>query len=191
MLMSFLDRIAATIMPPESESDRIEARAKAEELSRTNGWLAMAIDHHRQIEAAFAAALDPSADAPGRREAVKQLATVLNGHSLAEEVVLYPALVEAGGKVGATMAYEEQSMTKVQMHKLEHLDPMSHEWREKLEHIQGAVLHHIYEEESAHFPKIVENCAGGETAMLTQRFAQEFERYAGGTEISEPLSEPA
>jgi hemerythrin superfamily protein len=189
--MSFLDRIAATIMPPESESDRIEARAKAEELARTNAWLAMAIDHHRQIEAAFARALEPSADAPGRREALKQLATVLNGHSLAEELVLYPALVEAGSKVGATMAYEEQSMTKVQMHKLEHLDPMSHEWREKLEHIQGAVLHHIYEEESAHFPKIVENCAGDETAMLTQRFAQEFERYAGRAEIEEPLSQTA
>jgi iron-sulfur cluster repair protein YtfE (RIC family) len=189
--MSFLDKIASAVMPPESEEDRAKARAEAQQLARDNAWLAMALDHHRQIEAAFAQGLDPSTDLAGRREALKHLATVLNGHSLAEEVVLYPALVEAGGKVGATMAYEEQSMTKVQMHKLEHLDPMSHEWREKLEHIQGAVLHHIYEEESAHFPKIVEHCAAGETAMLTQRFAQEFERYASGTEISEPLSQPA
>ncbi len=115
---------------------------------------------------------------------------MLNGHSLAEEVVLYPALVEAGDKSGATMAYEEQSMTKVQMHMLEQLDPMGDEWREKLEHIRGAVLHHIYEEENTWFPMIVERAAA-QRAMLTQRFAQEFARYAGQSEIVEPLSEPA
>ena len=154
--MSFLDKLASKIMPPESEEDRAVARRNAENMTQGDDWLALALDHHRRIEAAFAAALADGADAPGRKEAVKQLATVLNGHSLAEEVVLYPALVEAGDKSGATMAYEEQSMTKVQMHMLEQLDPMGDEWREKLEHIRGAVLHHIYEEENTWFPMIVE-----------------------------------
>ena len=188
--MSFLDKLAAKIMPPESDQDRAEARAKAQGMSHGDDWLELAIGHHRQIEAAFAQALNPATDAPGRREAVKELATVLNGHSLAEEVVLYPALVEAGNKSHATMAYEEQSMTKVQMHMLEHLDPMSQEWREKLEHIQGAVQHHIYEEESTWFPAIIEKSPAAERAMLTQRFAQEFQRYTGSA-VPEPLSEPA
>jgi len=189
--MSFLDKVAAAIMPPESEQDRAEARAKAEGLSQGDDWLGLALDHHRQIEASFARALDPAADAPARREAVKDLALVLNGHSLAEEVVLYPALVEAGSKAGATLAYEEQSMTKVQMHLLETLDPMGEEWREKLEHIQGAVKHHIYEEESTWFPALVKNSDPSMSSMLTQRFTQEYERYAGGNRLEEPMSELA
>jgi hemerythrin superfamily protein len=188
--MSFLDKLAAKVMPLESEQDRSEARARIQGIALDDDWLAQALTHHRQIEAAFASALDAATDAPGRREAVKHLASVLNGHSLAEEVVLYPALVEAGEKSGATMAYEEQSMTKVQMHKLEHLDPLSQEWRDKLEHIQGAVLHHIYEEENDWFPAIAAKCSAEESAMLTQRFRQEYDRYVR-SEIPEPLSEPA
>lgn len=188
--MSFLDKLAAKVMPPESEQDRADARARAQGLSQGEDWLGLALDHHRQIEAAFAAALDSGADAPGKREALKHLAALLNGHSLAEEVVLYPALVEAGNKSGATMAYEEQSLTKVQMHKLEHLDPMSEEWREKLEHIRGAVQHHMYEEENDWFPQIASGCTPDTRAMLTQRFKQEFDRYTRA-EVPETLSEVA
>jgi hypothetical protein len=186
--MSFLDKLMAKVMPPESEQDRREARQKAEALAADNGWLAMAIEHHRQIEDAFERA-HGGIDAAERQQAVKDLALVLTGHSLAEEVVLYPALAEHGEKAHTSMAYEEQQMTKVQMHALEHLAPGSTEWLEKLEHIRGAVLHHIYEEENTWFVELAEKAAS-EREVLTQRFAEEFERYAG-RKIAEPLSEPA
>lgn len=187
--MSFLDKFVAIVAPPESDQDRADARRNAEEISRDHGWLAMALEHHRQIEAAFERARG-SGDAAGRLQAMKELALVLNGHSLAEETVLYPALVEHSEKVGATMAYEEQQMTKVQMHMLEHLDPMSQEWLDKLEHIRGAVLHHMYQEESNWFLDLARKTDATEGAMLTQRFAEEFDRYAGHA-IQEPLSQPA
>ena len=187
--MSFLDKFVAMVAPPESDQDRADARRNAEELSSGHGWLALALEHHRQIESAFERARG-SADAAGRLQAMKDLALVLNGHSLAEEVVLYPALVEHSEKMGATMAYEEQQMTKVQMHLLEQIDPMSQEWLDKLEHIRGAVQHHMYQEESNWFLDLARKSNCAETEMLTQRFAEEYERYAGRA-IAEPLSEPA
>lgn len=187
--MSLLDKLVATVMPEASDQDRAEARAKAEELSRGHGWLAMALDHHRQIEAAFNRALN-GIDAAERKQALKELALVLNGHSLAEETVLYPALVEHAEKLHAAMAYEEHTMTKIQMHKLEHLDPLSQEWRDKLEHIRGAVLHHVYHEEGNWFIDLARKSAA-ESELLTQRFAEEYNRYATRTAIEEPLSEPA
>jgi hypothetical protein len=186
--MSFLDKLMSKVMPPESDQDRAEARAKAERLSHGHGWLAMALDHHRQIEDAFARAR--TMELTGRKQALKELMLVLNGHSLAEETVLYPALAEHDEKGAASHSFDEHAMTKVQMHELEHLDPMSQEWLDKLEHIRGAVLHHMYEEEGERFVDLAEKAAA-ESEVLTQRFAEEFERYVGRTKIAEPLSEPA
>jgi len=187
--MSFLDKLMSKVMPPESEQDRAEARAKAERLSHGHGWLAMVLDHHRQIEDAIERARS-GLDSAARRQAFKELATVLNGHAQAEETVLYPALVEHNEKAHAGMSFEEHSMTKVQMHELEHLDPMSKEWADKLDHIRGALQHHMYMEEGERFVDLAEK-AGTETDLLTQRFAEEFERYAGRTKVAEPLSQPA
>jgi iron-sulfur cluster repair protein YtfE (RIC family) len=75
------------------------------------------------------------------------------------------------------------------MHMIEHLDPMSQEWQDKLEHIRGALLHHIYHEEKTWLPNLAEQ-AGAESETLTQRFAEEYHRYAGSA-IPEPISEPA
>jgi hypothetical protein len=77
------------------------------------------------------------------------------------------------------MAYEEQAMTKVQMAKLETLDPDSQEWREKLEHIQGAVKHHMYEEEGTWFSELQQSVPATERGRLTQRFLEEFRRFGG------------
>lgn len=184
--MSFLDRIASAIMPPESSEDRANARRIAESKTGGGDWLGFVLDQHRQIETLFDRARD-SAGAANRQAAVRELATFLTGHANAEESVLYPAMVDAGGKAHATMAYEEQAMTKVQLAKLEKLDPESDEWNEKLEHIRGAVLHHVYQEEGTWFPELQQTVPANERAMLTRRFMQEFERYAGGQHSEPPL----
>lgn len=176
--MSFLDRIAANMMPAASDEDRRDARRKAEAMTSGDDWLALVLDHHRQIEAAFAEAL--SADgAEARRAALKQLGVLLTGHSNAEEAVIYPAVVEHSGKTHATMAYEEQAMTKINMARLEKLDPMSEEWREKLEHTRSAVAQHVYQEEREWFPDVMQNAPGQDQALLTRRYAEEFDRYCG------------
>ena len=181
--MSFLDRIAAAVTPAASDEDRAEARQKVTELATRHEWLAQVVDHHRQIETLFERALNASAPAE-RTSAMKSLATVLTGHSMAEEAVIYPHVAEHDSKTHAAMAYEEQSMAKVQLAKLETMDPMSKEWREKLEHIQGAVQQHVYQEEESWFPKLAGALAPGESRHISERYREEAGRYLGADALS-------
>lgn len=188
--MSFLDKLAASVMPPESQKDRENARRVALSLAGQGDWLAIVLDQHQQIERDFSRALT-APDASSRQTALKRLQVLLTGHANAEESVLYPALADIGEKAHATMAYEEQAMTKVQFGLLEKLDPMSKEWRDKLEHIQGAVLHHVYEEEGTWFAQLQQNLSAADRPRLTQRFLEEFDRYTHGETDEMPMQQAA
>ncbi|MBV5324250.1 MAG: hypothetical protein J0626_02710, partial [Rhodospirillaceae bacterium] len=65
--------------------------------------------------------------------------------------VLYPALGQAGEKMHAAHAYLEQTTTKAQMAELENIAPSKPAWLDKWAHIEGAVLTHMFEEESEWF----------------------------------------
>jgi hypothetical protein len=174
--MSLFDKVVAAVTPPESEEARAEARAKAQAAAGDGDWLSLVLQHHRQIEAAFAAvksATDPSS----RLAAQKKLAILLTGHSIAEEAVLYPALVKADEEAHSTKAYTEQSAAKVQMGLLEDLPPMSQEYLDKLEHIRGAVAHHVYEEEGNWFLDLKKKLPAVDQTKLTFRYKEQFSRY--------------
>lgn len=186
--MSIVDKVLGAVTPPESEEDRAEATAKARALASGDDWLTTALDHHDQIRRAFETCRS-APPGPNRLNAMRALALVLNGHSLAEEIVLYPALAKSGEKGHAGLAYTEQTTAKMQMAELERIDPHDQAWLDKLEHIRGAVLHHIFEEENAWFPELKSQY--DDQAFLTQRFREEYERYAGGAtrrELNEPRS---
>jgi hemerythrin superfamily protein len=182
--MSIFDKFAAKIMPPESAQDRANARKVAESLAGEGDWLAIVLEHHRQIEAYFTQAL-VAHDGPARLAALKRLGVLLTGHANAEESVLYPAIADGGEKGHAALAYQEQAMAKVEMALLEKLDPMGKDWREKLEHIQGAVLHHVYEEEGTWFPELQQHLPVSDRQRVTRRFVEEFERYTRGPAAQE------
>ena len=98
-----------------------------------------------------------AATAETRYGTQQRLALVLTGHSIAEEAAIYPALA-GDKKVGhAELAYQEQSAAKMEMGLLERLDPMSQDYLDKLEHIQGAVAHHVYSEEGTWFPELIQD----------------------------------
>jgi len=183
--MSIFDKLASRIMPPESAEDRANARKVAQSLAGDGDWLAIVLEQHRQIEALFTQAMI-ARDGAARLAALKRLAVVLTGHANAEESVLYPALADGGEKGHAAMAYQEQAMTKVEMALLEKLDPMGQEWRDKLEHVQGAVLHHVYEEEGTWFAELQQHLPVAERPRLTRRFVEEFERYTRGPAEARP-----
>ena len=174
--LSVIDKVLGAVTPPVSEEKRAEATQKARAAAGNGDWLSLALDHHDLIRAAFRTCREAES-APDRKAAMKTLATVLNGHSLAEEVVLYPALAQAGEKIHAGHAYTEQTTAKMQMAEWENIAPSTPEWKDKLEHIEGAVLTHIYEEESSWFLKLKEK--GENQSHLTQRYREEFERYCG------------
>jgi hypothetical protein len=174
--MSFFDKLVAAITPPESDETRMEARANARRLATPGDWLSQVLDHHDRIEQAFAQVKGaPSASA--QREAQKELALILTGHSNAEEAVLYPALVDGGEKAHAGLAYEEQAAAKIQMALLEKIEPLTQDYLDKLEHIRGAVTHHMYQEESNWFLDLRDKVPEAEQAMLASRYKEEIERY--------------
>ena len=120
--MSIIDKLVASVTPLESDEERRSARSRARQAANEAPWFGRVLDHHQQIEAAFAAVKD-AGDANGRRRAQKWLGTFLTGHSLAEEAVLYPAMALGDQKGHATAAYSEQSGAKINLAALETLDP--------------------------------------------------------------------
>lgn len=176
--MSLLDKVVAAVTPPESKDARAEARAKANAAASPGSWFDMVLQHHLQIEAAFAAVRN-AGSASERLSAQKRLGIILTGHSIAEEAVLYPALAENGEKGHMTAGYTEQSATKVQMALLENLDPMSQDYMDKLGHIEGAVGHHVYEEEGNWFLDLSTQAPAAVQTKLTVRYQEEFKRYMG------------
>jgi hypothetical protein len=184
--MSLIDKVVAAVLPLESEEERQQARERARSAAPVGGWLSMVLDHHLAIESAFSEVRN--ATTPSTRTAAqKALALVLTGHSLAEEAVLYPALALTDHKAHAEKAYVEQSAAKVQMAALEDLDPMSQDFLDKLEHIRGAVAHHVYEEEATWFVDLQSEDSAAE-AKLAARYQEEFERYCGGHAVSAPVA---
>jgi hypothetical protein len=176
--MSIVDKVIAAITPPESDKARADARAKSRSLARKGSWLEAILDHHLQIESAFASAKAASS-AEQRRAAQKKLALLLTGHSIAEEATVYPALALNGEKGHSEMAYVEQSAAKVQLAALEALDPMSQDYLDKLGHLEGAVAHHVYEEEGSRFPDLMEKLDATLDAHLAARYREEYSRYTG------------
>lgn len=176
--MSLIDKVVATVMPPESDAARARAREDALAAAQPGTWLAMVLDHHRQIEAAFDA-VERADTVLTRRAAQKWLAILLTGHSIAEEVTLYPAMASHHEKIRAQLAYQEQNAAKGEAAALEELDPMSQDYLDKLAHIRGAVAHHMYEEERTWFLKLQEKASPETMARLTQRYDEEFSRYLG------------
>ena len=182
--MSFLDKVVAAVTPPENEEARRKARAKARAAAAGNDWLAQILGHHEQIEVAFAAVRTAS-DLRARRAALMELAILLSAHANAEEAVIYPALIHFGHKTHGTAGYTEQAGAKANLGELEYLEPMSQEFLDKLEHIRGAVAHHVYEEEHDRFLDLKKLSATAQM-RLTQRYMEEFERFMGGDADSVP-----
>ena len=176
--MSFLDKIIGSVTPPESDDTRLKARQQARAETQPGDWLALILDHHDQIEAAFAV-VKAAPDASSRRQAERNLAVLLTGHSIAEEAVLYPEMADSGHKTHAAMAYEEQSMAKVQLALLEKIEPMTQDYLDKLEHIRGAVTHHMYQEETSWFLDLKSELPAGRQAAMAERYREEVGRYAG------------
>ena len=74
-------------------------------------------------------------------------------------------------------------MVKMQMAALEKLDPLSQAFEDELDHIKGALLHHMYEEEGNWFLALKQRALPQDQEMMTARYAEEFDRYVGDVGI--------
>src|SRR6201996_3122421 len=183
--MSILDKVVAAVTPLESEEDRRKAHDKARAAAGAGDWLAEILDHHEEIELAFAN-VKAARDSSTRRAAQLELAVLLGAHANAAEAVIYPALIHFGHQAHGTAGYTEQAGAKANLGELEYLDPLSQDYVDKLEHIRGAVAHHVYEEENDRFLDL-KKLPASDQVRLTQRYHEEFERFMGHDVHSEPL----
>jgi hypothetical protein len=181
--MTVMDKVIAAVTPAESEAQRQRARSQAQSAAGLNDWLSLVLQQHQQIESCFDA-VKSSSEPATRLAAQKELMTLFTGHSNAEESVLYPALARCGEKADAGMSFTEQAAAKIQLGEMEYLDPMSQEYLDKLEHLRGAIAHHIYEEEGKRFLELKEKLSALDQDKLTQRFKEEFDRYIGADGLS-------
>jgi hypothetical protein len=177
--MSILDKAIAAVTPPVSDEKRAEAHAKARAAAEPGDWLSQVLDHHEEIDQAFAET-KAATTAEARRKAQKRLGTLLTGHAMAEEAVIYPALAQAGKQGHANTAYTEQAAAKMQMAALEAMDPMSEDYLDKLGHLEGAVKTHVYQEESDWFIDMKTEAPAEAQARVTARYKEEYGRYIDG-----------
>lgn len=175
--MSIVDDAVTAIMPAPSAEDRAEARDYARRTATPGDWLSMILDHHEQLEAAFASTLAETS-AESRTAAFKRLGVILTGHAGAEESVIYPAMDMSGETRHANHAYDEQVTVKKEMAALEQLDPLSADFEDKLEAVRTAVAAHMVEEEGTWFADL-RAAEGVDQQMLTKRYAEEYGRYVG------------
>lgn len=173
--MTFLDRIAAAILPAASDEDRAEARLKLEKLAAGETFAEDILRQHIQIEELFAQVRSQSGDAA--RATVTELAMLLTGHSMAEETVIYPEISTHSSKAHAGMAYEEHAMTKIELAELQKLHPGSAEWLEKLDHIESAVQQHVYQEENSWLPDVIRHAPMDERRRMSVEFRDHFDRF--------------
>jgi hypothetical protein len=177
--MSILDKAIAAITPPVSDEKRAKAHAKARAAAEPGDWLSQVLDHHEEIDQAFADT-KAATTAEARRNAQKRLGALLTGHSMAEEAVIYPTLAQAGKQGHANTAYTEQAAAKMQMAALEVMDPTSEEYLDKLGHLEGAVKIHVYQEESDWFVDMKQDAPAEAQAHATARYREEAARYFDG-----------
>ena len=176
--MSAIDKLVSAVTPPVSEEKRERAHAKARADALPGGWLSQVLDQHEAIAREFSE-VKAAPDARTRRLAEKRLGTLLTGHTTAEEAVVYPALARVHEQGHAHKAYAEQAEAKMQLAALETLDPMSEDYLEKLGHLEGAVAHHVFEEENDWLPELQTRATTTENDRITARFREEFDRYMG------------
>jgi hypothetical protein len=187
--MSILDKLIGAATPPESEEKRAAARAEARAAAEPGDWLSAILDHHEAVETAFAE-VKAAETAAGRTKALKNLGVLLNGHAMAEEAVVYPALADIGKMISADMAYAEQVAAKMQIAALETLDPLSEDFLDKLSHLEGAVGHHVYKEESEWFLELKEKADPETQIRVTDRYLEEYDRYIRGGEAGASSRRP-
>ena len=74
---------------------------------------------------------------------------------------------------------------------LEDLEPMSQEYLDKLEHIRGAVAHHVYEEEGNWFVDLKRKLPPADQTKITFRYQEEFSRYTRNSEDTASTAIPS
>jgi len=96
-----------------------------------------------------------------------QLTHMLDKHDHEEEMVLYPALREAGQKVEADHLNGEHGYMKTFLYELGQMGPDSPQWLDKVREFRSLFCEHVNMEEHEVFPAFKRNLSDEQNAKIT------------------------
>jgi hemerythrin superfamily protein len=134
-------------------------------------------DDHRRVEQLLQ---QIESGSPQQREALlKQLQKELTGHAVAEENIIYPAMVRLGReRRDAKELYDEHGQVKLALFDLEMMSKDDRRWMERFSELRRSLTKHVQEEEKEDFPKL-RQALDPQTLQLLGRRVQEEKQKIG------------
>ena len=102
-----------------------------------------------------------------RKMLLMKLTHALDKHAHQEEMVVYPALREAGVNVEADQLEVEHGQVKTFLYELNEMSPDAPNWLEKVREFRAAVSRHAHMEEEEVFPRFKKDLSEEQDARIT------------------------
>ena len=102
-----------------------------------------------------------------RKMLMMKLTHALDKHAHQEEMVVYPALREAGIRVEADQLETEHGEVKTYLYQLQELGPEAPNWLEKVREFRALISRHAHMEEEEVFPKFKQDLSEDQDARIT------------------------
>ena len=135
---------------------------------------------HKEVKSLFKKMEKTEAGGP-RRELLDQIATALEGHTVIEEEIFYPAVKDLETKKAEEMvaeALEEHHVVKLVLTELPEVDVEDEQFEAKMTVLSELVEHHADEEEEEMF-KTAKKIGTDELEDLGSRMEARFEEVTG------------
>ena len=102
-----------------------------------------------------------------RKMLLMKLTSALDKHAHQEEMVVYPALREAGINVEADQLEVEHGQVKTFLYELNEMGPAAPNWLEKVREFRALVSQHAHMEEEEVFPQFKQDLSDEQDARIT------------------------
>ena len=135
---------------------------------------------HKEVKAFFKK-IESTENTRERRRLMSEIVTALEGHTVIEEEMFYPAVRGLETQKAEEMvmeAFEEHHVVKLVLAELPQLDPDDERFEAKMTVLSELVEHHADEEEKQMF-KLASKLGKEELAALGEQMQERFEAVRG------------
>ena len=133
---------------------------------------------HREVKALFKK-LEGTDNPRMRRQLMNEMARSLEGHTLIEEEIFYPAIRGLETRKAEEMvleAYEEHHVVKLVLAELPRVNPEDERFEAKMTVLSELIQHHVEEEEKEMF-KLAQKLGKAELEALGEQMEERFEAF--------------
>jgi hemerythrin superfamily protein len=134
---------------------------------------------HKEVKGLFKK-LEGTENPRMRRQLMNEIARDLEGHTLIEEEIFYPAVRGLETQKAEEMvleAYEEHHVVKLVLAELPRVNPEDERFEAKMTVLSELVKHHVEEEEKEMF-KIAQKLGRNELESLGEQMEERFETFS-------------